>query len=1054
MSDNRAYRELAEQLVELQRRLDGLSVNQLAHSSLEDTGLPVYSETGQLSGMMGRLPDGSYGTATLSGPVPPIPSAPKVQAVRGVGLEIEWDGLFEDPQAVVPLEGGRLEVYVSEDPNITPVMVPAYSMGSPRGEKFLISVGYDKIHFIAFAFRAASGKVSPCSAVVGPATVGRATKEDLEVNFEDLRGTRIFYGPDEPETETADLWIRDNDDGTQTALRFDPGQVGDVGEWIELQDQGVVQALAEAVAANQKADQAGLDALAAVGKAQEAIDDSTAAGQAASTAAQAAADAAAAALAARGVADAAAGAAATAQGAASAANTKALEAAGIAASKGTVYYQTSAPAVGDLNGLWIDIDDGNKPYRYVAGAWSAVENASVKAAADAAAAADTKAVNAATAASNAAAAALAADGKAVQAAADALAASNLAKTKNKSYFQPSAPTTGMLLNDEWTDTDDGNKRYVYTGSPLAWTPALVGAAGLSATARQLGGIQILRQSTAPSAGMLLNDLWIDSDDNVLYRWEGSTPSWVKVQDVNIQAAITNAATAKAIADGKMRIFTQPSAPTGLTLDDVGDLWIDTDDSNTSYTWALITGTTYGWVARRIGNGAIEPKSLVASNVVATGTITAALFEALLVLATELIAGNPLASHARMTPQGFRVYRANDVTGIPEEVVRMGTETNDYFGIVDSAGNLVAAIDDTGRASFRAVNTASLVVAGRDVATALSAGPRGEVATFLGSPGFDLAPIFNPVGVAEVGMQVEKGRSYHFRWRCSVFVNAGVQMQFNGRWTQGADGDTITQAPAPTTTSTSFAEWRYFPAGDNKIQTVEGEAMFLATRTTRIRFGLTAQVGPDGNIGFVGVKNMPVELNVVDAGKGVGNTGGFSNMGGSLNGQTSPPPPTSVTQQYFVDLAPSGRASWTGGGGLMNWVGGDVYQGYEASNGNTRGQFWFDLPNITGTVDRVDLWVYFRHWYFNSGGTMRLGITDQRGVFTDHSFRGLWETGGWPKPGGREVNLPGDWYPLFRGTNNNSFNGRGTCLTLGPGVGTNQLYYGVATDARLRIYYTQ
>lgn len=107
---DKAYRELAEMVVDLQRRVDGLSTSQLAHSSLEDTGLPVYSETGQLSGMMGRLPDGSYGTATLSGPIPPIPSTPKVQAVRGVGLEIEWDGLFAEAQAVVPLAGGRLEI--------------------------------------------------------------------------------------------------------------------------------------------------------------------------------------------------------------------------------------------------------------------------------------------------------------------------------------------------------------------------------------------------------------------------------------------------------------------------------------------------------------------------------------------------------------------------------------------------------------------------------------------------------------------------------------------------------------------------------------------------------------------------------------------------------------------------------------------------------------------------------------------------------------------------------------------------------------------------------
>lgn len=421
---------------------------------------------------------------------------------------------------------------------------------------------------------------------------------------------------------------------------------------------------------------------------------------------------------------------------------------------------------------------------------------------------------------------------------------------------------------------------------------------------------------------------------------------------------------------------------------------------------------------------------------------------------KIIAGPVNSDHAEMSDKGFRVYTNDLVDGQPREVIRMGTDTNDFFGVVDSGGNLVASVDDTGRASFTEINTPRLYVAGREIAQVVSNGPRGEVSHFLGSPGFDLAPVFYPVGVAEVGLRVEKGRSYHIKWRMSVFVNPGTQAQVNGRWTQGNDGDTITQAPAPTTNSTSFAEWRFFPDGDNKTQTIYGEAMWLAQRTTRVRFGLTIQTGPDGAVGNVGVRNAPVEINVLDVGIHGGVTGQFSNMGGSLNGQVSAPPPASVSQQYFADLAPSGRASWQGNGQLMTWAGGDVYQGYNGTNGNTRGQFWFDLPNIVGTVDRVDLWVYFRHWYFNSGGTMRLGITDQRGTFTDHSFRTPWETGGWPKPGGREIGLPLDWFDLFKGTNNNSFNGRGTCLNLGPGVGNNQVYYGVATDARLRIYYTQ
>lgn len=57
------------------------------------------------------------------------------------------------------------------------------------------------------------------------------------------------------------------------------------------------------------------------------------------------------------------------------------------------------------------------------------------------------------------------------------------------------------------------------------------------------------QTTAPSSGMVSGDLWIDSDDDKLYRYNGS--SWVNIQDNQIgvnTAAITNEASARATAD--------------------------------------------------------------------------------------------------------------------------------------------------------------------------------------------------------------------------------------------------------------------------------------------------------------------------------------------------------------------------------------------------------------------------------------------------------------------------------------------------------------------------
>jgi hypothetical protein len=116
--------------------------------------------------------------------------------------------------------------------------------------------------------------------------------------------------------------------------------------------------------------------------------------------------------------------------------------------------------------------------------------------------------------------------------------------------------------------------------------AVTAAATAQATAD--GKVTTFFQNDAPVAEGE-GDLWIDTNDgNKLYRWSGS--AWTAVQDAAIGQAITAAATAEAIADSKIVSFYQNEPPTAGA---VGDLWIDTNDSNRLYRWS---GST--WVAAR------------------------------------------------------------------------------------------------------------------------------------------------------------------------------------------------------------------------------------------------------------------------------------------------------------------------------------------------------------------------------------------------------------------------------------------------------------------------
>jgi hypothetical protein len=215
--------------------------------------------------------------------------------------------------------------------------------------------------------------------------------------------------------------------------------------------------------------------------------------------------------------------------------------------------------------LWIDTGDGNKLYRYSGSAWVNVQ-----------------------------------DGGIAQAIADAAAAEGTADGKVTTYYQATAPNTGLSIGDLWVDTDDGNRLYRYSGTE--WVDiqddgigsAITNAATAQATAD--GKIQTFYQDDAPTVGLGEGDLWIDTNDgNKLYRYQyvSGSLAWVTVQDQGISTALSNAATAQSTADGKITTFYTDDPPTAEGL---GDIWFDTNDGNKMYRWQDNGSGTNAWVA--------------------------------------------------------------------------------------------------------------------------------------------------------------------------------------------------------------------------------------------------------------------------------------------------------------------------------------------------------------------------------------------------------------------------------------------------------------------------
>lgn len=169
---------------------------------------------------------------------------------------------------------------------------------------------------------------------------------------------------------------------------------------------------------------------------------------------------------------------------------------------------------------------------------------------------------------------------AAQALADAADAQAAADGKVTSFYQASAPTADGV-GDLWVDSDT-DRLYRWDGS--TWVEiqdqgigqALTDAAAAQGTADSK--IVTFYQTGAPVAGTV-GDLWVDTDDgNRLYRWNGST--WQDVHDAAIDQALSAAAAAQSTADGKIQSFYQNGEPSSGMSE--GDLWFDTDDGNHPY----------------------------------------------------------------------------------------------------------------------------------------------------------------------------------------------------------------------------------------------------------------------------------------------------------------------------------------------------------------------------------------------------------------------------------------------------------------------------------------
>ena len=191
--------------------------------------------------------------------------------------------------------------------------------------------------------------------------------------------------------------------------------------------------------------------------------------------------------------------------------------------------------------------------------------------------------------------------------------------KNKTWYQTTAPTAGMLEGDLWVDTDDKNKMYRYTSG--AWVSVQDGtiadaqadADAAAAAAAAAAAEASAAAATASAASVAAAAAAADAD---------AAQAAAATAYSTAVAANTAAGVAQATANGKNKVTYATSAP-GSTANSVGDIWYQygTTSPNVGRIIAQYSGAGgTSWTQTTISGLVIA--NIDAGNIT-TGTLTAA-----------------------------------------------------------------------------------------------------------------------------------------------------------------------------------------------------------------------------------------------------------------------------------------------------------------------------------------------------------------------------------------------------------------------------------------------
>lgn len=381
-------------------------------------------------------------------------------------------------------------------------------------------------------------------------------------------------------------------------------------------------------------------------------------------------------------------------------------------------------------------------------------------------------------------------------------------------------------------------------------------------------------------------------------------------------------------------------------------WLDDKDVTLSWGVVLVDQPVRGTWTRASGQhkapaGAVRAHLLLETFQSTAGTVRFDNAEARFV-----VGARASGSRAELSPEGLRLF-----DGDGDETVSLVSGRRNFLTLTTD-GVPVATINDRGSAGFSDLSVAgTLSVGGYNLQSLIATAPRGLVA--IGRQVSGVTGGSGDFGYVELSFEADPTRMYR------IVVDATVSASANG----GEVGVFIRDGGSSTPTINSPSlQTRVFQLAGGSWRAVRVEVVVsgaaLGGGLHRLLSTFTPLWAPSGLVcTLFGAEGLPALMYVEDVGPNIPDTGTFNSGGGT----TTPP-----KRQYETTYSAAWSGSYANRSSYNSYYGSKMLQGYYSSTNGLQsslvgfpGQLSTDLAGAV--IDRVEVFLYFDHWYSASGG---------------------------------------------------------------------------------------